>query len=497
VQTTLAFDPNVDPALGSGPEEQINRTGCHGRACYNGRCSWLESQGAFPAVVERGGGETGGAPFLELAHEGDHVLGVGIIRQTFSDHLVGLVSEDAAHAGGDIEEAAFEGDDMDEIGQSLEKQEVQQLIVSDGTRVCLWADGGGDGCGRRGERDGGEKGRVGEKQLEVAGDADRGDELGPLVSEGGWMGGVVDEVAAVAQLLEDGVGLLGEVDLEADVVDDVGVLVGETCEAAEDGDDGDEVDKGGAVLPVVEDGGLALLVGGEVLLEVGDGGGVGEEAGLSAVDEAGGGLEEAAVAAEDLVLGVAGEAAEGRGAVDDRVVKSADVDDDERAREVDRAEVDTRMGAVGDAGEDGEEVEAGGGVHGQAEGRGGLGGEARVKVEGGGERGGERGRLLGRTVAVVGRAQRGKAVVAEPGVGEAVVGEEADREDLGAAARGQRRGGGADKGGQLEEVGGHAILVARTAALMGRMTSHVLSCIYAAVCPDSATLPFFTSHSSH
>ena len=162
--------------------------------------------------------------------------------------------------------------------------------------------------------------------------------------------------------------LLAEVDLEADVVDDV-VVGARAGLAAADGDDGDEVAEGGAVAAVVDEADLALLVRREHLAHAGDGARVCEEAGCAAADGGGGGgrLEEAAVAAEDEVVWVAGEAGEGGGGVDDGVVVAADVDEDEGAGEVDGAEGDAGVGTGGDAGEDGEEVEAGGGVEREAE----------------------------------------------------------------------------------------------------------------------------------
>ena len=118
---------------------------------------------------------------------------------------------------------------------------------------------------------------------------------------------VVDNVGAVHELVEDGIGLLGEVDLEADVVYKVVSFLGGVGDASWDRDDGDEVDEGAASFAVVDETGLALLVCGEGGPEVVDGLGGGVLAVLAFLDFAVRSLEEAAVAADNFVFLVTGE----------------------------------------------------------------------------------------------------------------------------------------------------------------------------------------------
>jgi hypothetical protein len=91
---------------------------------------------------------------------------------------------------------------------------------------------------------------------------------------------------------------------------------------------------------------------------MGDGGWLCEEASFSALDVTIGGLEEAAVPAEDFVLRVAREMTKGGGTIYDGVIVSADINYNERAGHIDRAEDDTRMRAIGDPGHDGKKIEA-------------------------------------------------------------------------------------------------------------------------------------------
>ena len=181
---------------------------------------------------------------------------------------------------------------------------------------------------------------------------------------------VIDDVGAVDESAQDGVGLLSEVYLEADVVDNIVGLLRGVVDAAWDGNDGDEVDEGGAVLAVVDHAGLALLVCGQGGSEVVDSLWRGELAVLSLLYFTVWGLEKATVCAEDFLFGVTGQIAEGRGDVYDWVVETTLVSDDERAGHVDRTEDDLWVRSGGDTSENGEKIETGRGVDGQAKGKG-------------------------------------------------------------------------------------------------------------------------------
>lgn len=79
---------------------------------------------------------------------------------------------------------------------------------------------------------------------------------------------------------------------------------------------------------------------------------------LSTSDLAIGSLKETAVTAKDLIFSVSGEMAEGRGAVDDGLVESANIDNDKGAGQVNGAERDAGAGTIGDSSENGEKIEA-------------------------------------------------------------------------------------------------------------------------------------------
>lgn len=127
---------------------------------------------------------------------------------------------------------------------------------------------------------------------------------------------VVDDVSAILELAEDGLGLFGEINLEADVIDDVIRLFGRIVYAAAEGDNRDHVDEGGTVLAVVDHADLTLLVGDDVFAHVGDGVLGCMDALLATVEMATWSLEKAAVTTEDFMLAVACELEEGRGGVD-------------------------------------------------------------------------------------------------------------------------------------------------------------------------------------
>lgn len=464
VEAAAALEPDKGAVARLHAEQQVDRARAPAAAAT-----------AAAAAVAMGAGA--GRGLFELAHEGDDVGLVAKLGEGAADEVSGSVAEDAADGGGDVEEGALEGDDVDKVGGVGEQQEVEGAVAVKGVRAWLvgWCGGGRGGGGGRGEGDGAEEGGVLEQVGELGGEAGGGacaPVAGGCGGEGGGEGGgaaaVVDDVGSVAEFLEDGGGLLCEVDLEADVVDDVVGCVG----GGGDGDDCDEVDEGGAALAVVDDAGLAFLVLCEAAAEVGDGLWCGVAAVLAGKDTAVGGLEEAAVAAEDLVLWVAGKLAEGgrgvhwreRGSDRERreregrrtygCVVAADVDDDKGACQVDGAEDDLWVWAGGDLSEDGEEVESGCGVDGEAEGGGGDG-EGHGDGDGvGGEGVGGRGGGMERNWVRRGiRDVVGPIVVWllgrvwEPGRGEG--GKDAGVEDLCAAA-GREGGSPEDEMGDLE-----------------------------------------------
>lgn len=88
-------------------------------------------------------------------------------------------------------------------------------------------------------------------------------------------------VGPVTEFIEDTTWLFGEVDLKADVVDDVVCLVGSAMDTATEWNDGDEIDKGLTAFSVVDEACLALFTGCECLAHVGYGIAQGRLAGLA------------------------------------------------------------------------------------------------------------------------------------------------------------------------------------------------------------------------
>jgi len=133
---------------------------------------------------------------------------------------------------------------------------------------------------RRSDRNRFDKDRVGEKLLEVTRYADRRNDLRLPVSEmnvgrteRGWLknlitrvGGIINKIAAVAQLLEYGIRLFSEVDLKTNMVDNIELLMRQTRDTPENRNDRDKVDKGSSIFLVIDYTGLALLISAEVLL---------------------------------------------------------------------------------------------------------------------------------------------------------------------------------------------------------------------------------------
>jgi hypothetical protein len=65
--------------------------------------------------------------------------------------------------------------------------------------------------------------------------------------------------------------LFSEIDLEADVINDLVRFLWAIRYTTSDGDDCDKIDEGLSAFAVVDDGGLTLLIGGESLFQVGHG----------------------------------------------------------------------------------------------------------------------------------------------------------------------------------------------------------------------------------
>jgi hypothetical protein len=75
--------------------------------------------------------------------------------------------------------------------------------------------------------------------------------------------GIIDLVTTVAHVSEDSVGLLDQIDLESNVIDDVGALPWNW-------DDRDKIDEWNSTSAVVDEGSLTFLAGVEHSLQVGD-----------------------------------------------------------------------------------------------------------------------------------------------------------------------------------------------------------------------------------
>jgi hypothetical protein len=150
--------------------------------------------------------------------------------------------------------------------------------------------------------------------------------------------------------------LFGQIDLKTDVVDHIRLFVGSARRTAKNRNDGNKVNEGGSILLVIDYARLTLLISAQVLFQVGNGGLVCKVACLATLDLAIGSLEKTTVSAQNFMLGIACETAEGWGAINDRVVESADINDDEGACEIHRAEDDTRMRAIGNSGENREKI---------------------------------------------------------------------------------------------------------------------------------------------
>jgi hypothetical protein len=142
--------------------------------------------------------------------------------------------------------------------------------------------------------------------------------------------------------------LLREVNLETDVKHNVVLLFRSIGNATDDRDDGHKVEKSSAVLSKIEKTCLALFIGGEALLHIGNCFWGGMMALISSCNAAARCLEETTVTAKDFMLFVPGQAIEGGGGINDGAVVSPHVDDDERTRHINRTKVDALVRSIGD-----------------------------------------------------------------------------------------------------------------------------------------------------
>jgi hypothetical protein len=143
--------------------------------------------------------------------------------------------------------------------------------------------------------------------------------------------------------------LLREVNLETDMKHNVVLLFRSVGNATSDRDDGHKVEKSRAVLFKIEKTCLALFIGGEALLHMGNciwGGMMKLNSSCNAAARC---LEETTVTAKDFMLFVPCQAIEGGGGINDGVVVSPHVHDDERTRHIHRTKGDTLIRSIGNA----------------------------------------------------------------------------------------------------------------------------------------------------
>ena len=149
-------------------------------------------------------------------------------------------------------------------------------------------------------------------------------------------------VLPLFQFLEDEVRLLAEINLKADMIDDV-VFTALACHTTANGNHSHQVTKCTGIASIVDDADLAFLIGSEHLPHVFYPFVISVQALIAATDtDIWRSLKETTVSTENFVLGITGEAAEGRGAVYDRMVIPSNIDNDERASEVHRPKRNAR-----------------------------------------------------------------------------------------------------------------------------------------------------------
>lgn len=149
---------------------------------------------------------------------------------------------------------------------------------------------------------------------------------------------------------------MDEVDLETDVeLDLVRVVAG-------DRDNADEIEEWDTALSIVHEVDLALFICCEAFLHMGDSCLVCERSGRALFDSTIRCLEEAAVSSDDLGRLVTCQLEEGGRSIDDWMVVSTDVNNNEAAGEIDGTECDCWVWARGYSSENAEHVESGSGV---------------------------------------------------------------------------------------------------------------------------------------
>jgi hypothetical protein len=79
---------------------------------------------------------------------------VAVVRYALSDELLGFISQDKAHARGDVEKGAFETENNNKVGGFFEEEHVQELVTIVSVRLvrggCGWGDIDTRGEGDRG-----------------------------------------------------------------------------------------------------------------------------------------------------------------------------------------------------------------------------------------------------------------------------------------------------------------------------------------------------------
>jgi hypothetical protein len=142
--------------------------------------------------------------------------------------------------------------------------------------------------------------------------------------------------------------LLCEVNLKTDVKHDVVLLFRTIGNATGDRNNGHKVEERSAVLTKIDKFSLALFIGGETLLHIGNCFWVGMMALISSCNATARCLEETTVATKDFTLFVPRQAIEGGGGINDGAVVSPHVDDDERTRHINRTKADALIRSIGD-----------------------------------------------------------------------------------------------------------------------------------------------------
>jgi hypothetical protein len=139
--------------------------------------------------------------------------------------------------------------------------------------------------------------------------------------------GVINDVTSIAQFLKNRIGLLCNIDLEADVIGDLVRFFWTVRYAPSQGNHSDEIDEGLSAFAVVDDIRLALLVRRETFFQMRHGIWCDKTTLLTLLYISIGGLQEATIATENLVFRIACEAIEGGGGVYDGTVVTTNIND--------------------------------------------------------------------------------------------------------------------------------------------------------------------------